>query len=437
MAVAAAVPTRSVREAAAEWLAAAIVPAMLLELMLPIASTTSLKVGLAFVALSVLGGAGLRVSYWLVLQLLVFSWFLLTGLQVDGWFADPILRVDVINALGAFVVVPFLAELGWDEARLARLVERLALLLILGSLAGAVLGFFKLYLLTQGVFIDQLYASDGSYPLGTSLGSDYNLYAFGLVGGLAAAMFLLRRPQRSIVQILLVSTSVLLVAAIALTGSRRGLVFLGIVMLAEALRGRGVNERRWTRARLFAIGLFVVLSAGFSWLLAQQQPVVLEVEGQRIDLTVVERLATLGERSSLVATRAPLVEWAWQRVDATYSVPDLLLGRGFSYLAEMGRQFSATDGAEYPHNFVLSALLHGGVPLALLLVVTSALGAWRAYRARDVLGPLGIVLGLALVFALTSSASLYSTEVAAFLLLLIPMLPGRPAAASPEPQPTP
>ncbi len=423
------VPNRpSTSEVVADWLAAAVLPTMLLELMLPIASTTSLKVGLVFICASLVSGAGLRISFWLVAQLLVFSWYLATGLQVDGWFADPIVQVDIINALGAFLIVPFVAQIGWNPERRARLVQRIAALLVVGALAGGTMGFVKLFLLSRGVFIEQLYAADGSYPLGTALSSDYNLYAFGLVGGVAAAMFLLRRSQAVFVQVLLILTSTVLVSAIALTGSRRGLVFLGVVMLGEVVRSGSRTERVSSSARIFSLGLVFALAVGFTWLVARRQPVTVEIAGQQVDLSVVERLATLGERSSLVATRAPLVQWAWERVDASYSLVDLLVGRGFSYLGEMGRQFSAVNGAEYPHNFLLSAVLHGGVPLALLLIATSLLCAWRTYNTRDLLGPMAIIFVLAIVFAVTSSASLYSTEVAVFLLFLIPMLPQRTAS---------
>lgn len=412
------------------WVAAALVPAMLLEMMLPIESTTSIKLALVFLALSVVAGTGLRLSLNLVAHLSVFAVFILLGIQPVGFVSDSIVRTDTLNAIAALSVAPFVAARLGDGAALRLFVRRSSALMVTGGMLGASLGAAKLYLLTKGVFFESLYAADGSYPLGTALGSDYNIYAFGLVAGVAAALWLREDGVRDRVGSALLGASIVIMsAAAAMTGSRRGMLFLLIVLAVPLAPNLVFGLRRAWRPPLLPLMIVTTVVAGLVVFATRGDEIEVTIGGQPVNLAFAERVARMSSGSALVSTRAPLIEFAWQRLDGGYSASELLRGRGFSYLADMGRQFAAADGTEYPHNFVLSALLHGGVPFTLALIGLVGAGIWVAVRRRATLGPYPMLIGLALIFALTSSASLYSTEVLVYLLVLVPLLPAAPSNA--------
>jgi hypothetical protein len=406
------------------WIGASLVPVMLLEMMLPIASTTSLKLALAFLGLSLVAGGGIRVSLAFAAHLAAFAAFVLLGVQPNGFFDDGIVRTDVLNGLAALTVAPFVAWQVRDAGTLGTFIRRSAVLMVIGGMVGAVLGAAKLYYLTQGVLFDVVFSADGSYPLGTSLGADYNIYAFGLVCGIVSAMWLRVSGRAGRVGgIVLAACVVVMAAATALTGSRRGMLFLLVALLLPMAPHIAFGVRRAFRVPLVAVLTLGAVGYGLVLFATRGDEITVEIAGRPVDLSFADRVTQQSSGAALVSTRAPLIAFAWQRVDGEYTSGELLRGRGFSFLADMGRQFAAPDGTEYPHNFVLSALLHGGVPFALGLLALVGYGALVAYRGRAGLGPYPIVAGLALIFALTSSASLYSTEVLVFLLVLVPLLP--------------
>lgn len=410
-----------------------LIPTMVLELMVLAPSLTSIAVTAVFVALRVARGPRLVVTGALGLHLLAIACFVVTAVAQPQWgVAEPLL-LDFLQAAQAIIAVPLLAGfLAANPAMGRRFLPDTARLLLAIGAAAAAAGLAKLALLSQGVLLENLFLDDGRYPAGTALQHDYNLYALGLLVCLAFGLWLTRagstRPDR-----LLAFVAVPLISiAVALSTSRRG--FLLLVAILGVHLATVVSTSR--RARV-AGALFAILAGGAIAVTLGVASGAIPIGGamqDRLDLGfAVSRLLGVASADDLFSTRAPLFGYAWTRFTTDMSAAALIFGNGMTYLTEMGRVFDNPTGFEYPHNFLLSALLHGGLLLAglMVLLVGSALGA--AWRGRGTCSAVLTALLVGLVFALSSSRSLYTHELLYFLLVAAVV----PAGLLPRPVPRP
>jgi O-antigen ligase len=268
------------------------------------------------------------------------------------------------------------------------------------------------------MYYDALFL-DGEYPQGTALQHDYNVFALGLVIGLASLLWLTRWPGAATWERRLSAVAVPIVTvAVLLTGSRRGFVFVLLALAMHVLvSGDGADTERRRRTTAVAAAwaiLAVVATVVVPVRSSSVAPVVRSVQDVVI-ISGADRVYDLEDVAGQAEARVPRMEWAWTALHGEYAPHELVFGRGFSYLSEMGAMFSNPTGADYPHNLFLAALLHGGIVLTVLLSAVLACAARRFWTARRDLGPLMPIFMLTAAFALTSSASFYSTELLAFL----------------------
>lgn len=403
-------------------LAVLLLPTMTAELLFPmVAGSTSLKVALCFILLSIWAGARVRADGWYAVHLVLFSWFVLSAIAQPDWVLGPIIFTDLLNGLQALICVPFLASFLAPTPRLRTFLFDSARLVLVVGLVGAIVGIWKFYLLTQGIMIPA-FGSGARYPVGTSLRLDYNVFSMGLVIALSAALWL--RVQLESPWWLRWGASLgipVLAFSVAFTNSRRGLLFLAMVILLQPFfedrtRKAGLSARRWLIpvATMVLIGVLIVtLATGAAGEWVARASDVLDLTAASVRVQSVE-----GGGAGLVETRLPLIEYAVDQITSVRTLPDLIFGRGISYLDEMGRFMNREVGYEYPHNFILSALLHGGVFFAGLMGVLVWLPLRTYWRVRATTGWVTVAALLGVVFGLTSSNSLYSADMFYFLLLL-------------------
>lgn len=333
-----------------------------------------------------------------------------------------VVRSDVVSILQGAVFIVFVSlskvSLRRREAFWLLLHRSFALL---GGIAGY-LGLAKLFLMNQGVILDFFYTEDGVYPPGASLNGDYNFFSLGLIIAAGSSAWLIQN-DRSYVFYLVSHVGIPgMISAMLLTSSRRALVFVAIGVVAvlfsiirkkaratssatEALRRRG----RWVVvAAYFVVALSVLASSGS--IIAKFQAFLNEQEVRQ----VTDRARTLGTEEAI---EGRTLYW-----DATFKILEdsspgqWLLGGGFGYVLEMGSIGGVTE--DYPHNFLLSAILYGGVfqlLLTLLLLARSLFACWWAGPTHRVVL---FWLSMLCLFHLSSSNSLFSTELFPIVIAL-------------------
>lgn len=400
--------------------ATAIVPFMLVEMLVLVPSLLSVSAALAAASLVFVMRPRIPLSGAYAMHLVAIACFLLLAVGRPDAGSPAVLRMDLINAVQALLVIPFLAALADLDPELGeRLLPDTARVIVLVGASAALLGILKLISTAAGRPWEWLYLGDGRYPPGAALQQDYNQFALALVIACAFAIWLLGRGAGNrFARVALVAAIPVIIAAVVLSNSRRGVVFLAFILIVAG--GRAVSIRAsaliHTPLRRWVGGVVLV---GLVALSAYRGREVLSSSAEAyLSLTATtSRLFELGDRERLTSSRAPLVADAVTQLRDEFDVADLLLGRGTRYLYEMGNAFSNGTGVEYPHNFVLSAMLHGGLVLTAQLLAIVGVGLAVAWRHRRRSWPLGAAMLLLLAFALSSSMSLYSHELLYLLLV--------------------
>ncbi len=410
--------TDSLVERLHRWTAIAAVPVMVAELLFPmVAGSTSAKLTLVLVALSVLVNARFEVGWRWAAHATVFGAYLLIAMMQSDFVISSFFVADFQVGLQGLLLCAVLVPMLANAENRERYFHDSAVALAAVGLIGAATGIAKLYLQTRGVTIAAL-EWQGMYPRGTSLRIDYNVYALGLIVSLVAAMALLASARSLAWQRLLASVAVpLIFFAVTFTSSRRGLLFLVLAVPLMAVSASG----RALRLRMLRVPLVSLGGAGaliLALLLNGDAPALQRVS-EYLDLArAAERVLAVSEAGQLFETRAPLVADAWNEVSRESSGLAAMFGGGDGYLREMGRVFNREVDYEYPHNLLLSAVLHGGVVFGgfvLLGLAAAGLFTWRS-RTQD-LWLFAAIVFVAL-FALTSASSVYSFDLLVTLVLI-------------------
>jgi hypothetical protein len=314
---------------------------------------------------------GSYLLYWLI------SWL---GVLTTPWNAQSAALV----AVAQYAWYTGLALLTIATLRTMPRPTRVRILRWAGALSGCVLLWFSASAVVTGEAVSATLRSDGSFSVGAF--RDYNVFALSLLLSVMLAFcrndFPAERPGR-----LMLLLYMALVAAAALLGTAAGsrrtlLIYLPIALVMPLLqltvRWGARGWLRWAGA-VTALGGAAVLAAV---VVAERMP-TLDVEAQVVEATVsrVDRALGFftGEYSDIGSRTV-----RWQRamgVADEYSPVELLVGRGTrSFLG--APEFMRPDGsADTPHNFLLTALLEGGI--AKLLVLLVFVLAWCVHVAEQ------------------------------------------------------
>jgi hypothetical protein len=392
-----------------------------------------------------LGGAN---SFWALMWLGAVCVFTLRGIyfqrgwvllvlttgaySVSAYFSGRsygVVQNDLYSIFQAAVLSVFLSPSHfsvWRRARFWLLLHRS--FLFVGG-AAAVVGLTKLVLMNRGVTLDFFLTSEGVYPPGSSLNSDYNVFSVALIMTMGSALWLLNRDRSHWIYLICHISLPIMVTCVLLTSSRRALVFLSIGASAAFFtriwrRRRGSqparptgNRSRWVIGATYAI-VVSIAATNIQTLAARVQDFFLEEEVQ----SVTTRAKTV---STSEAAESRLIYWQASVQKLSQHTPfEWLFGSGFGYVRELGVGLDVVE--DYPHNFVLSALLYGGLfqtILTIILVVQAHRQAWFAGADHRILV---FWLLMLTAFHLTSSNSVFSAEI--FLVLMALSLDTTPSS---------
>lgn len=330
-------------------------------------------------------------------------------------------RQDIINALAGLLMVPIVFRIAAAE-RIGQLQRNFALLLFLFMVPVALLCLYKFYMQVEGVQLAWLPRSgaDGRYPVGSALQTDYNMAALGLTIGATGGAWLMFKTASPWGRWPIVVGVLLMIAAAVLTGSRRFYVVFALLFVAAFAYGAFRFGRRCAgtlaRSRLRATSLSqllvgAALVAGSVFLIS---PWIADLLAGGAFTRLFARADTLLRLADTLAEsrRGALLEQSLQ-LSETFAFSNFLIGHGFDYL-----DILSEGGAEtYPHNPLVAAFLHGGVPNLLLVIYVLVRSSSIYLSSARTHAFLCFAFFTTLVFTIISGNTIFSNRF--FLMLLI------------------
>ncbi|VEF49593.1 Lipid A core - O-antigen ligase and related enzymes [Bacillus freudenreichii] len=280
----------------------------------------------------------------------------------------------------------------------------------------ALISIYKFYLLSNGIQLNFLIQGRENYPLGTSLVTDYNMFALGLSIGFVSLVYFYKIAQSLILKLLLMGGITLVGISIYLSGSRRGIIVLAFLLIYLFIiivrsNNRGIAKNR---QRLKTFALFTIFGFVFFMLFSTDLKVYETEEFERIEL----RSSSILEFKDSFSGRADRWDYGVELLKES-SLLKLFLGDGFQYLEKFQERF-ATSSEDYPHNFLLAAFLYSGLIGMLIILTLLCLLLIRLFKYRKVIGiEMLIVFSLMLVFLISSGNSIFSIRILPIFILII------------------
>lgn len=339
-----------------------------------------------------------------LLTLALYFYGMLLSERLDGSLFG-----DVFNAIGLVLLYTAGANSFNDAAHRERLMERLLKLLLIGTTIGAVVGAAKFALLLQGrrlAFVEA--ASPGHYPFGTSLISDYNMFALTILCGALIAFAKVLRGRALIWSLFAGVVFFLLCTVGFFAGSRRfwlvapvGIIAVLALSLPRLRLGAGTRRL----LLLTAVGLSLALVASnylsfLNWDFFSDRSHSVQV--RLLSLLDADRSGAFDER---------LVRW--QFAASLASGASIWSGQGFDYLFTFSCRFASCASVDYPHNPLLSALLYAGIPGVISVALLLGYVCWIAFqqlRVSSTSALWGLLLLVHLPFILISANTVLSIK---------------------------
>lgn len=280
----------------------------------------------------------------------------------------------------------------------------------------ALISIYKFYLLSNGIQLNFLIQGRENYPLGTSLVTDYNMFALGLSIGFVSLVYFYKNAQSLILKLLYMGGISLVGVSIYLSGSRRGIIVLAFLLLYLFIKIVRTNKRGITKNRqgLKTFALCTIFGFVFFIIFSTDLKVYETDEFERIEL----RSSSILEFKDSFSGRADRWEYGVELIKES-SFLKLFIGDGFQYLEKFQERF-ATSSEDYPHNFLLAAFLYSGLIGMLIIFTLLCLLLIKLFKYRKVIGiEMLIVFSLTLVFLINSGNSIFSIRILPMFILII------------------
>jgi O-antigen ligase len=281
--------------------------------------------------------------HWFLIYLLVFT---ANGLFLRSFYLGQFVTV--------FLTLAQLLLLFWIASSLLR-VERFARHVLLAFAFGAVLCGLGTLLSVPG-FSTAIESRGGERITALDFNPNYLAYTMALAAVVLIGTALNGPARRSWKMWFFLAPVLPLLAVIARTGSRTGVVVFAIGFATCLLPGRG------SRNRLSVILLFVFVTGALAYLVMQNQIVLTRFQ-ESYGGNLSGRQLIIPASLEMISER-PLL--GWQPV---------------AYWEELGRRLGQTWGVKDAHNLFFHLLLEVGVVGAVPFVIGLALcvvGAWKA-----------------------------------------------------------
>jgi len=327
---------------------------------------------------------------------------------------------DIGDILFGFGILATLRLSDLSCASWQRFQLRLHRTVLMVSSLGAVLGLAKLFYFNQGGMIPFILDSERGYPLGTSLRMDYNFYSLPLLLGVLSAFWLLKNDSSSRWCLAALLALPELLFGVLLSGSRRGLI--AIACMVPTLTVWLLWSRRQTGNGGGNKGISIKALVAMPFLLAvicilnlnSLADFVDQVTSANSFSEIVGRWQTF-ENGTYSDSRMYYWTAAVQRF-ARFGPLDYMFGEGFAYVTELDADPEVSE--DYPHNFLLSSMLYGGLLQTTCLIAMILVVIFRLARCSRSSGMFAAWYVLVILFLMTSCNSFFSSEIAIILTII-------------------
>lgn len=333
---------------------------------------------------------------------------------------------DLINIAASLLILPIAANLNAERYQIfSSFYERLAVPLFFLL---SVLSLYKFIRLLHGDTLGFVSSAAEQYPWGTSLVTDYNMFAFVMFAGLFAVASAYRSGGNKVARLFCLATMFTTTLAIIFSGSRRGWVLILLLLGCYALYLPFFLARNadtpLSAERL--LKRYILLALIFILLVSLMPFINLDVTDNIQFDRLTYRFASLVDEGLGKNFSSRTERWAYGlEIVNEYSLFQLLAGEGFSYLTEYAAHFQTAGEEDYPHNPVISTLHYSGVFGTLAVLSLLLIPLVEIFRHRRVFGwnMLGLYL-IALLFFLPSGNSIFSYKY--FMILVVSIISVQP-----------
>jgi hypothetical protein len=278
-----------------------------------------------------------------------------------------------------------------------------------GCCVSALMGLIKYANILSGRLLNSYYHKN-ELLLGSSLNTDYNVYALGLTIGALMSIGSFKKYTKLPFKFLYILTIGIIILSILLSGSRRGVVMSGFILFCLAYSSQIFNARKQiTLATTLFIPVVVLFFISNNWGKISDYFLSTDFLDESIS-----RVLTLKDELQGENERTIRIFWSLDYF-SDRSGFEQIFGSGFEYLKLMGRSFSG-ELEDNPHNYLLSALLYGGVIGFLFMILLSYKLISSSFHYHRVWYPVVLVV---LLFGLTSSNSLFALRIFPSLIFIM------------------
>ena len=277
---------------------------------------------------------------------------------------------DVINIIVFFGFFLALSNLIKCKEVFEKYTLYFQFLMASSSTVFAIIGLYKFKLLLNNIRIPFFYPEIGTYPWGTSLVSDYNVYGLSLIFGLVSIRFLLEQRKRLWQKYTLMISGLIIFSAAAFSASRRTWIVLPIILILFAksgLRGSlpGILMFRIKRSEFVNIlaVVLVILSIFAIYTIYNYSGFAFEYTQKHYMNSMWNRFVGIRDvvgTQNRTGSRREHYAFAGELLEEQ-GMLGLMIGNGGEYMKQYGLQFNAEDGFGKPHNPIISAFLQSGI----------------------------------------------------------------------------
>lgn len=316
---------------------------------------------------------------------------------------------DIINIFSLICLLLYIGKINVDSLQAIK-VQTFKYISFIFPIIG-LLAVAKFLMQQKGQNFSLLHIQTSVLPMGTSLKSDYNMFALGFCISLIALMYCYNRAKKKSTQIYYILGILINGLTIAFSGSRRGWVVLGIIVLIFLLKLLfGIFKRQKRILISFSV---TTVAVAVLWNLLGKGLIFSDSIAFRVIESRFTSLENFGQSYSGRTDR-----WIYGiELFKEYNTLQLIIGNGFLYLPKFAEMFTSNIAEDYPHNPIISALLYSGILGAFISIMIIFI---PLIIYMSIIKKIGIeftlIYMISLLFLISSGNSLFSNNL---LLLLI------------------
>ena len=329
-----------------------------------------------FLSLCIVSSQHIHVDKFIFFYLLLISVYILTIGIFGTLYPNNIF--DIINGLIVLIFFIVFQSIIQNRRQFNQYTKYLQNGIFLSSFIIAGIGLVKMFFLLQGTKISLFYHGGEEYPWGSSLVADYNIFGLCLISGLISGYYILKRcmPLRYYVVVNLMVVTIFFASVFA--SSRRTwivLSFLVLMLVGVFLKNLTKNIfllfstyklKRPEFIKKLTLGItLTAIIIGIVTLVPNDIPIKHTYQLTRIQYRFLT-IKNISEINLQPSSRYNRYNYAFQLINE-YSILNLIFGNGSNYLQKFGQKFNGS-GYDYPHNYILTAILQSGLIGALLVI---------------------------------------------------------------------